>query len=337
MLYGLDVLGLAMFPNIAIRNWPNGFACGVFDSTFGDVWPALNRLAATGKCPLIRVQGPWTNHDYNSSKHDSAIKIALLKCNQLKAKFPSINIQFSPVCEHNIKGKELTDLLNRCASMARDIEIINNPWKGDFSPMFTNEIHGPSKKPSFGPYQFSYDGTSTVDSDIEMYKQANKGAKIFFLWHPSFNLKYRTESNPEQPANVRKNDSSAPTDRICKPTAELIKSLAALANDKGKTNFPKGWIGKTHADRSNTPIEKRAYKPVYITSSPTEKYNFLKLGKVKSSPPEPFNDKVTGKLLGWRYYLPIYGYEISNKPVNIIGNGKVLGTVNPAFREGIFR
>lgn len=339
MIYGLDVLGLAMFPSIAIQNWPSGFACGVFDSTFGNVWPALNKLAATGKCPRIRVQGPWTNHTYSPAKNDKAIFAALAKCNQFKAKFPHIHIQFSPVCEHNIKGQTLVNLLNKCGDASRDVEIVNNPYQGDFSKRFMNETHWNKPVPeNFGAYQFSYDGISTVDSDVEEDKQTHKDAQVIFFWHPSFNLKYRTETDPkEQPANVVKNDTSPPLKRICKPTAELIRSVAALGNDKGATDFPKGWIGKTHADRSSTPIEKRAYKPVYITGSPAEKYEFLKVGGVKSSPPEPFNDKKTKQLLGWRYYLPLYGYEIATRRIEMIGNGKVLGTVNPAFRDGKFR
>lgn len=338
MIYGLDVLGLPMFSSIAIKNWPQGFACGVFDSTFGNVWPALNKLAATGKCPRIRVQGPWTNHAYIPAKHDKAIFAALKKCNELKAKFPHIHVQFSPVCEHNIKGQTLVNLLNKCGDASRDVEIVNNPYQGDFSKRFMNETHFNKPVPqSFGAYQFSYDGISTVDSDIEKDKVTHKDAQVFFMWHPSFNMKYRTQTDKEQPKNVIKNDTSPPKDRVCKPTAELIQSLAILSVSKGETNFPKGWTGKSHADRSQTPIEKRAYKPVYISGSPTEKYEFLKVGKVKSSPPEPFNDKNTGKLLGWRYYLPIYGYQIANKVVDITGNGKVLGTVNPAFRDGKFR
>lgn len=334
MIFGFDYLGGAMFPKILIENHPKGFAAGFFAETFGNCFPVADKLLATGKCPRIRIQGPWTSHTYSPGKHDKAIFVALEKCNQLKAKYPHIHVQFSPVCEHNIKGQTLVNLLNKCGDASRDVEIVNNPYQGDFSKRFMNETHHNKPVPkSFGAYQFSYDGISTVDSDVEKDKETHKDAQVFFMWVPSFNLKYKVTLSGDETAQVKKNDTSPPKERHCKPNADMIKSLAVLAQPKGKTSLKKGNTWKSHADRGGTPMDPRAWKPVLISPVKADFAKLMDGNKVisKSSAPTNFHGG------GFAYRFPKYGYQISSKVLRVVVGSTEIGSVSPAYRDGSFR
>ena len=106
--------------------------------------------------------------------------------------------------------------------------------------------------------------------------------------------------------------------------------------------LPKGYIWKSHADRHNTPPEARAYKPVLIAPVKAPRAELVtENGQVVavSSQAQTFNGG------GWRYYFSQYGYQLAEKARRIHGkgtvslrlNGKVVGTLNPAFRAGSFR
>jgi hypothetical protein len=331
MRYGLDVLGMAKYPKVVINNFPTGWACGVFANTFGNVWPSLAKLLATGKCPQVRIQAIWEdNHGYVPLKHDRLIKKELQAANKLKAQFPHAHVQFSPFCEHNIKGNNLVKLLDECAANARNIEIVNCPWKGDVSKKYLNEIHGDHAIPQ-GPYQYSYDGTSAVDSDVDSDIKKHSRAGTFFFWIPQF--------------NGRKNvgDTTPRPQRQAWPQKKLLESVIYLATPRGPVDFKKGWIWKSHADQHSVPKpEPRALKPVVILNIDAPKLELL-------GP----DDKVFKSLArsgnftdGRPMYRSLqYGYETAQEaqakygsPVlRVRANGKIIGSVNAAFRAGNFR
>ena len=40
-MYGLDHLGGAKYPDLLVREHPNGWAAGFFANTFGNAWPTI--------------------------------------------------------------------------------------------------------------------------------------------------------------------------------------------------------------------------------------------------------------------------------------------------------
>jgi len=336
-MFGLDVLGAAKFPSIALRNWPAGWAAGLFDSTFGNIWGLVDKLAASGKCPLIRINGPWTAHQYDPSKHDKAIFAALNKTVGMSRKYPNVKWQFAPICENDNTTAAYSAHLRNCGDLAGGlVEVINSRGtRGKEVPGFKSEIHGNTPRPS-GNYQYSYDGTSTVDADVEKDKKTHSRAGVFFLWHPAFNLKYKTKLSEDlhEPKHVIKNDTSPPKERNCKPTPELIKSIERLGSPiNGTVKFNRRDIWKSHSDRNNTPPAEREYKPVYITLISAPRIELRDGSKVVavSRPRAKFVDD------RFVYRFDKFGFEISNKVLDIYANGKKIGSCHPAFRGNDFR
>lgn len=332
MIFGMDYLGGAMFPNVLLKAHPQGWAAGFFADTFGNCFPVIDKLCATGRCPLVRVHGPWTNHSYNPKLHDKAIFAAFDKVRALRVKYPHIKFQFSPVCESDGRGKAWQELFNKLYSIDNAIQLVCSIYRGEHVRPYLLEIHGNKPAPSV-PFQYGYDGKSTVDSNVEEDKKTYRKAKVFWLWHPSFNLKYKVKLSGDESAQVYKNDTAPPKERHCKPTVELIQSLEALAPNKGKPVLKPRNLWKSHADRHDTPPEPRAYKPVLISPVKADQA-FLMDGAVvvaKSSKREPYND---GR---WRYYFPKYGYQLATRVVRVLVGQTDIGQVNPPFREGEYR
>lgn len=336
MMFGMDYLGGAKYPNIILRNHPKGWAAGFFDSTFGNIWGLVDKLAASGKCPLIKINGPWTKHLYIPKQHDKAIFVALAKTVAAAKKYPRVKFQFAPICENDNTTAAYTQLLQRCREKGEGVEIINSMGtKGRVVPGFKPEIHGNTRIPS-GAYQYSYDGTSTVDSDVEKDKKTHANSGVFFMWHPAYNLKYKTKLSADlhEPKHVIKNDTSPPKERVCKPTPELIKSLERLGRPiSGTPKLKPREIWKSHADRNNTPPESREYKPVFITPLSVARIELRDGDKVLavSAPRKKYVDD------RFVYRFDRYGYQIADKVVDIYANGKKHGSINPAFRVGSFR
>jgi hypothetical protein len=317
-MWGLDVLGLAKYPEL-IAHWPAGQSCGVFANTFGNVWPVLKRLSAMDRCPRIRIHGVWQDdHKYNQARDLPVILKELERANELKKNWPHIDIQYSPFCEHTIKGAQLKSLINKCLQVAKDVQIVNNPWTGDLSPNCINETHG-DKAGNFR--NFSFDGVPCVDADVEAFKNTHKNVETFFFWTSQFNGR----KNP--------NDPTPRPQRKAWPTRELLNSCAALSKPKGACDLPKGWIWKSHADQHDVPPEPRALKPVLISPLKVDNFKLVEAGVVisTSSSALPFEG---GK---YRYYFPKYGFKIAGEPVNLMAGDKVHGHVSPGFRQNDYR
>lgn len=325
VMFGLDLLGLAAFPSAMARAFPRGFACGVFHDTFGNPYRHLERILLTGKCPLVRVHAIWEDdHQYIPFRDDSRITAAHRKLVKFAAKFPNVAFQFSPFCE--AKG-DLGPILTKLKADT-PFQLVNSVWQGPAQKpgVAINEYHGKEAGRQRGLYNFSWDGDSTVDGDVTALKKRHKGAQVHFFWHPSFNGKRNVKDTTPRP------------ERKFWPVPELIQSVAYLANQKGRPNFPTNWLWKSHSDVHKVPPEPRAYKPVLIADI-----------KVDSIPVRSMKGKLLTELKyfdrfdggGYRYYLDMYGYELAEaarahaeSPLVRLGE---YGTVNPAFREGNYR
>jgi hypothetical protein len=333
MIWGLDYLGGSKYGDVIVREHPQGWAAGFFANTFGPAWGVIEKLLATGRCPRVRVHGVWDDaHLYRPKDHDPVILKELRRANALKAAFPHVHVQYSPFCEHTIKGQALASLLDRCGDASRDVEVVNSVYKGDFSKRFMNEVHGPSKPPKgFGAYQYSADGSSSVDTDVETSKALHREAQVYYFWVPQFNL--RKNANDPTPRPQRK----------AVPTGPLIDSVIYLSRGRGDVKVGNQHLWKSHADQHSVPVpEPRALKPVFITPVKAKRVELVAdNGQVVAvtSGPQPFAD---GRL---RYYLGEFGFVVSEKARRVQGHpvvklradGKVIGSVNPAYRAGSFR
>jgi hypothetical protein len=256
----------------------------------------------------------------------------LERANKLKSTFPQVQVQFSPFCEHNITGTALTALFAKVKKAAGDLVLVNSSLRGATIPASVgiNEVHGKAGAPR-GAYNYSFDGQSCLDADVEATKARHQRAGIFFFWAPQFNGRKNT------------NDDTPRPERKAYPTSQLIDSIIYLHRERGEVSLPDKHLWKSHADQHNAPTpEPRALKPVYIHPIKADRVELVAdNGQVVavSGGARPFED---GR---WRYYFPDFGYVMAEKARRIHGKptctvrvgGKVVGTVNPAYRAGVFR
>ena len=319
-LFGLDYLAGAKYRKELLAAHKPGFAAGFFANTFGDVWPTIDALAKTGKCPLIRVHGVWSDtHTFGRESLNLAVREAR-KCRQYAARYPQIEFRYSPYCEHNLNEKEMLAVMHEVQQAAGPVRLVNTPWRGAILKNFINEVHGDHPTPA-GEYFYSYDGTACVDSDVEMFKAKHSKADVFFFWTYQLNLKYNEKDTTPRPL------------RKVIPPVKLLKSLNALAGPKGECSLPKQHLFKSHAEQSDWDGDKRSSKPCFITPVKAEKLTLVSKGKVLATLTH-YGQFVDGRE---RYYASVYGYEISTEPVEIRQGKKVLGVVNPAFRQNDYR
>lgn len=321
-LFGIDELGIAKYSDVAIKGHPKGFALGAFTSTFGDAKPAIEKTLRERKdIPIFKLNLSWSDSHSFSRRDFPKIVAEAKRFAPLFVKYPIPACYFNGATEHNLSVQDAQELARQVlAVIPSRCQYVNNPLSGKgklipTSDRIINEVHGKESVPQ-GRFAYSFDGTSSVDSDVTRIKQKMKDAEYFLFWHPANNGRLKADDPTPRPQ------------RKAYPTVELLESLGALSKDKGITNLAKGVLYKSHSDRHVTPPEPRAYKPVIIAPQKADK---ITVGKTDCA----FYGTYQGG--GYRYYCPRYGYKIANKPVEIRAGRKALGNINPAFREGGFR
>lgn len=218
---GIDYLGGANYERLILDNHPSGWAAG-FILTTNDpqwpknrAWPVIRKLLATGRCPRVRVHGVWRDtHGYVARRDDPIIFRQLRKANEVQAEFPGAEIQFSPFCEHNIRGAALRNLIDRLKAQT-SLTLVNSVYKGDLVGDIMNEVHGDTVAPASGRYIYSFDGTSAYERDVKAMKRAHRRADTFYLWIPQMNGRAHTKD--PTPRNLRKSW----------PTPDDIRKLVA--------------------------------------------------------------------------------------------------------------
>lgn len=313
MIYGIDALGGAKYPDVVMRI-PAGFAVGIFAQEFGDAFPLVQKLARTGRYPVIRVQLCWSpNHQYTTKHLAAAIKEAK-RYNTIKGQSA---IQLSPFCEHQLQDPD--PWLDQVHTAAPSCTIVNNPinGKGALSKKYANEIH--TGKPPSGPYNFSYDGQSSCDADTEADKARYSNASIFFFWTWQLNCHYNGKDKTRQ----------------TRPTVELIRGLANLVNARGNCNLPGNTLWKSFAEQSDPDGDNRSNKPMCISPIDATELQLVRGGKVVAKLPRYPTPFVDGRN---RFYLTsAYGYQVATEPIQLKAGSKLIGIVNPGFRFGNFR
>jgi hypothetical protein len=339
MQYGIDYLGGARYQRLILETHPAGWAAGFFvqRDLFGDPTPVIRRLAESGKCPIIRINLGWRDDHRFSDADVRAIVERAKRWAPIIARYPKVQWYVSGATEHTLNAEKANALASRVIrTLPLEAIYVNNPMGtlGSLLPTnerVYNEVHGTKESPPrSGKFLFSYDGSNCVDDDIEARKRTMRKAEVFFFWHPAMNGRLTVADTT--PRAARKGF----------PTRELVESINYFSNSRGTgIKTPANWIWKSHADRHDTPPEPRAYKPVLICP---EKASVMRLvapnGTVikTSTPPQSFHD---GR---WRYYFYEFGYVLAEKSrqnggsvVQVVGDNKILGYLNPAFRAGSFR
>jgi hypothetical protein len=323
-MFGLDYLAGAKYGDIILKEHPKGWAAGFFDTTFGDAYPVVSKLAQSKRCPLIRIHLLWDdNHTFGEKQIEAAFKSAR-RYQELATRVP-IAIELSLFCEHNLKDPDV--FLDRLQMIAPNCRIINTPLFGAKSKKYKNEIHNDDPPPT-GPYNFSFDGLNCVDTDIEMFKLKHSRSDVFFFWHPRFNLKWSMKDATPRPK------------RRAKPSKEFVKSIIYLSNSKGRTNPPPKMV-KSHAEKHG-PTDQKGDKLLLILNVKADKIELVTPGG-KPVATLPFYGNFEGG--GYRYYANSFGYQIAEKAqklggspfVRVFANGKRIGLINPAFRDREYR
>jgi len=336
-----------------IRNeHPDQWGVGTFTKVMEDdsykkvVWDGMKLVewaASDSRVPFIRLAFCW--------RDDHTFKPDLIKFVESEAKRfkPIIEANqnkkwyVSPVHEHRLNESQWLQFTNACKSILGDlVTYVNTPEtrKGFVSSNFLNEYHGADKTPRGGKCAFSNDGSNVVDSDIESLKSAYKDSEYFMIW------------NCQDNGRKKQDDETKRKDRKFYTTATQTNSFEYLATDKGKTNFPKDCIGKSHGDQANYPPSGKDCKPVFlaylkakINSSRIELKTRNGRTVATSTPRQSWDDELNHKQNGWRWYFMEWGFEIAEKAkriqgdavCDIISNSKKIGTWNPAFRDGHWR
>lgn len=330
MMYGIDWLGGAKYPEIVLNEHPQGFAAGFFHKQFGPALPLIKKLLATDRCPRIRDHIIWEdNHTYVPARHDPLIMAGVRELNALKALYPQVDIQVSPFCEHRITGAPLVSLFTRVRSAAQGLTVVNSPAKeGGKIVGLVNETHS-GLTPLKGSYNFSYDGLACVDSNVERLKAAHAGCDTFYLWEPRFNGRW--ESNDKTPIALRKGW----------PDARLCESVVYLSRNKGSTNLARGWLYKSHSENKGG-NDPRAEMPVLISPLKTRQIDLVAIGGQVVATLPFYGTYADGR---YRYYARDWGFHIAEKAsriqsypmLRVRAGNKFYGTINPAFREGEWR
>lgn len=302
---GQDYLGGARFQSAILQNHDYAQGAGMFADAFGDSLPLANSLASRG-LPFLRIQLGWKDdHNFRESDFPGLVKQARRFC-PLASK---TKLYLSGACEHNLNAQLAQKLASQVTAACPQAIYVNTPWRGATLPQYINESHGTD---GLKGLRSSYSSDGKPSEDIDIQKQKGKGFTEFFMfWSPRYNGRWED------------NDSTPRPKRTGYADGKLIRSMLALAKDKGATKIPKNWIYKSHSENHGKG-DPRAEKPVIIA---TVKTGSLKVGATDCKYYGPF-DK--GR---WRYYCPKWGYEIGTSPTAL---GKY-GTVNPAFRDGVYR
>jgi hypothetical protein len=226
-LWGIDQLAGARYGETLAQAHPDGFALGIFTQAdlFGDALPVVDLVLQKRKVPLVRYNLRWSD-SHTFTRSDFPLIVAEAKrFIPLVEKYPEVECDFSGATEHQLNAEDAQELARQVlAVIPARCRYVNNPWQGRGaflapSDRIINEVHGDeATKPSVGlRYNFSFDGSDALRSDVELLKTRFSDADVFFFWSPPNNGRRSTT------------DRTPRLKRSFWPTPQLLKDLAALA------------------------------------------------------------------------------------------------------------
>lgn len=334
---GIDYLGGAKYAKVVLEEHPHGWAAGFFSNVFGDALPVVERLLSTGRCPLVRLHLSWRDDHKQTAKDIPGVIKEARRCARIIDRYPNIRWLFSGGCENNWKQAEAIKVRDAVKAIHPRIEYVHSPENPrNTIPGCINEYHGKASRPAAGPFIFSFDSDvgGAEDSNVEAKKAAFGAGEVFFYWSPRCNGRWET------------NDKTPRPNRKGWPDGKLLDSLIYLRQERGATKLPANWIYKSHSENKGPgkggKFDPRAEKPVFIVPP-----------KAREIQLRADNGQVVATLRYYgtyhdgrhRYYASAWGFEIADKAKRIQGhplcgvfvNGKKIGVINPAYRDGSYR
>lgn len=334
MMYGIDYLAGAQYQKLVLNNHPKGWAAGFFLETFGNAFPLIEKLAAKGTAPIIRVHSIWEDsHKYNKKKHDDKIINHFKKFSDIAKKYPKIKFYFSPFCEHTMTAGEMKAIVKQLKDIIynkqlNNITIVNSIWTGQLIDVagVINEIHSDHTKLKKREYIYSFDGLDAYNADTTNFKKVYKNCSIFFFWTISLNLKKKHDEKVSVQDRIN---------RKYRPQKVHIDALIALAKDKGKTNVPDNFIIKPMSEdcedlKSNKLLilSKKEYKQLKLIRQ-NNKLSLIEYLKKYPKTEDGLH----------RYYADKAGHEYTKKKNLTLHSDteKIPISFNPSFRDGTFK
>jgi hypothetical protein len=218
-LNGVDYLAGVKYCDTALSAHPQGWAAGFFLDIFGNADGCIERFAASGKAPLIRVHMRWDDaHRYD--RFMDVVKKAP-RMQALAVKYPSVKFMISGATEHKLSGKDSQKLYDALKKAAPNCEIVNNSLINVNLKGAINEAHGANPRRPGGRYIISMDGTSIDDIDLPAWKSRYRDAEVLFVWDWQLNLK------------KNKNDKTPRDKRKVRPSVRYIQNLVQQLDSAG--------------------------------------------------------------------------------------------------------
>ena len=324
-IYGCDFIGGGNYIDVIEQTFKKDFAIGVLISADGwrarKAWKVVKKAAKFGECPIIKVISRWEDdHQFNEGHIKRAVK-HLEKLNELASEYPSQEFWFNPFLEYRA-DKEVIKKLNRNLKRikADNVTLVYNPeHTGYYYPSGNSsilELHNQHFKNVIGKRQsFSFDGQSSVDSNITKRLKDVDNCEACFLWIEEYNGYSSGKHKPDRP------------NRTEWPDKKLIKSVRKqVTKEKGETNFPSDMLFKTHGEHTNKIVVQIKNKGDYI---------YLKVGEdtlIRSA-----KGYYSENNQAYIYRFDKMGIDIKADLVDVYLDSTFLGAVNPIFRDGYYR
>lgn len=188
---GLDILGLAKHDaNMIAQEIDNGTAIGYLDSTFGNPYPNLGALLASGKVPAIRghlrdftcYRGGRCPSGYPSASDPRPVEEAAKRLSRFLGTHSGVTCYVSPALEHDVKDRKIVEkwyaILKRVVPSCIPV---CSAFTGYCPSGVLVERHGNSGRADLR----SNDGDSLFDSNSAAYRTS--GRVLTFGWIPEFN------------------------------------------------------------------------------------------------------------------------------------------------------
>jgi len=299
-------------------------------------------LGKDNRTPYIQAYGLWKDkHDFNSL--DIPIVVERAKRFQAIAdKYPHLHFFYCPFLEHKKDAAFMYKVMDACRKVAPTLQLVNNPIKGGaYLDGFIDEIHHDDHngKPP-GAYFYTDDGRAGTPKDSR-YKNGSVDAplqKIRIKYNDAVvNGKWALQDNGK--ANTK--DETPRKNRKAWVTNTLDDSIMYTCRDQEPGVYvKKGDIYGSHSEQFSDTGGGKENKPFYITSK--VRYKKLQLvasnGKVLATETKSERYKHGD---GWLYRFSKWGFQYGNEAhkmtgsylCNIVADGKVIGKVDPGFRE----
>lgn len=312
----LDTLATAQYGN-QLRHIPLNFGIrGFAKKEFGDFFPVAKKELERGRV-WVGVNLLWSDSHQFGDKDIPFIKKEAARYKPLCDKFPG-KMEISTFTEHNLSNPD------KYHNIVQDIvgtgcKVINQVWNGALSKRYKNEIHG-NHKGIPPPYNYSYDGTNSVDSDVVADLQTHSRAEVFCMWHPRLNLRYRDKDTANRVQRVKEAKQRS-------PDKNLLQSLIYLFGDKGNYQIPGNWLVKSHAEKHDA-NDKKGDKLLIISPIKGTAIELKRAGKLIAK--LVYYGVFDGG--GFRYYWQKFGYQAGANLDVFIGKKKY-GIINGGFRS----